>query len=135
MKKKNKQIMSSFTCTCNGASTIVSSCDQCRCSEGIATCTANTNAPKIVLGISLGLFVTIFVLTLVVWALMIWFSVHVLRKCKGKPNWLNPVVITLLVVWLLLGWVPGLGFVFFVALLILLILYNVQCGPKAKRIT
>jgi hypothetical protein len=71
-------------------------------------------------GVSIAMVMT----SLIVLILMIWFSIHVMKKCKGKPKWLNPVIITLLVLWILIGWVPPLGFLLFIILLVILIMYN-----------
>jgi hypothetical protein len=68
--------------------------------------------------------VVLFIISIVFWAMMIWFSIHVMKKCKGKPKWLNPVIITLLVLWLLMGWFPPLGLTFFIILLTILIVFN-----------
>ena len=59
-------------------------------------------------------------------------SVVVIKRCKGKPSWLNPTVILLLVFWLLFGWFPGIGFALFVALLVILIIYGNQCKNRKK---
>lgn len=42
-----------------------------------------------------------------------------MRKCNGKPSWLNPVIITLSVLWIIFSWVPFIGFALFVALLVI----------------
>lgn len=122
-----------YTCTCNGQVSTVDTCSKCTCPSGTLTCfPENTNGSSTVLGISLAFFLILFFITVAIWAVMIWFSVHVMRKCKGRPGWLNPTVITLLVLWLLMGWIPGLGFLFFVSLLIILIIFNNKCNQKIK---
>jgi hypothetical protein len=99
----------------------------------MTSCLVTGKTPAVLLGLSIGVFLAILLVTIAVWALMIWFSVHVMNKCGGKPGWLNPTVITLLVLFFLGGWIPGLGFVFFVALLVLLIAYNSKCKGKGKK--
>jgi hypothetical protein len=114
----------------------VSDCAECNdlCKEAISQSCSDTDEPKkatgMVLGLSLTFFLVMFVISIALLIFMIWFSVHVLKKCKGKPSWLNPTVITLLVLWLLIGWFPGLGLVLFVALLVILIIYNNKCKKK-----
>lgn len=128
-----------YNCVCDNGSSKndALSCDDCEtwCKDGkggMTSCLVNTtgNTPAVFLGLTLGVFFAILVITIVVWVLMIWFSVHVMKKCGGKPAWLNPTLITLLVLFFLGGWIPGLGFVFFVALLVLLIVYNNNCKGK-----
>jgi hypothetical protein len=82
------------------------------------------------LGISLTVIIGFIVISIAILVLMVWFSVHVMNKCKGKPKWLNPTVITLLVLWLLMGWFPPLGLVFFIVLLVILIMYNGKCKKR-----
>lgn len=55
-----------------------------------------------------------------------------MRKCNGKPSWLNPVIITLLVLWIIFSWVPFIGFALFIALLVLLINYDNICKKSKK---
>jgi len=84
-------------------------------------------------GLSVGVFLAILLVSLVLWIFLIWFSIHVMRKCHGQPGWLNPTVITLLVLYFLMGWIPGLGFLFFIALLIILIVFNNKCVSSKKK--
>lgn len=81
----------------------------------------------VVLGVSLTVFLVILAIQIALLIFMIWFSIHVMRKCKGKPKWLNPTVIALLVIWILIGWFPGIGFLDFIVLLVILIIYNNKC--------
>ena len=68
--------------------------------------------------------IAMLMISLLLLLLMVWFSIHVMNKCKGKPKWLNPTIITLLVLWILIGWVPPLGFLLFITLLVILIIHN-----------
>jgi hypothetical protein len=72
--------------------------------------------------------ITIIVLQIAFLIGMIIFSVIVLKKCKGNPKWLNPTVITLLILWVLIGWFPGIGFLLFITLLTILIIFALKCN-------
>ena len=81
-------------------------------------------------GISATIIIAMIVVSILVLVLMIWFSIHVMNKCKGRPKWLNPTIITLLVLWLLMGWFPPIGLLFFIILLVILIMYNGKCKKR-----
>lgn len=122
----------SYTCTCsNGFFSNISDCSQCNdlCrlnKDSMVSCIDNkTNT--VIMGLGLTVFLIFLILSIVLLVFMIWFSIHVMRKCKGKPTWLNPTVITLLVLWVLLGWLPGFGFLDFIVLLIILLIHNQKC--------
>lgn len=83
--------------------------------------------PTKIMGIGMGIFLAMIVIYLILLVVMIWFSIHVMNKCGGTPSWLNPTIISLLVIWVILGWVPGLGQIDFVVLLIILIIFNNKC--------
>lgn len=123
----------SYTCTClNGYSTNINDCSQCTniCNarnDVMTSCVNNNVVNKTVMGISLVVFLVFLIISIVLLIFMIWFSIHVMKKCKGKPAWLNPTIITLLVLWILLGWIPGFGLLDFIALLIILLIYNQKC--------
>lgn len=123
-----------FTCMCldDGTTKTVDQCSDCICTPGTrSSCTLDPQtSTNLVVGVTLSLFLVFLVISIVLLVLMIWFAVVVMKRCKGKPGWLNPTVITLLILWLLLGWVPGIGLVFFIALLILLIVYYNRCKKK-----
>ena len=134
----------SYECTCldssgfpTGFTATVSDCFQCSntCGNYYSCNLKEDDSSNEFAGITLGVFIALVVIQLVLWAVMIIFSVIVLKKCKGNPKWLNPTVITLLVLWLICGWFPGIGFALFVALLIILIIYANQCksGKKIKK--
>lgn len=134
----------SYKCTCldpsglpTGTTATVSNCFQCSntCGVNYNCDLKEDNSTQEFAGITLGVFIALVVIQLLLWAVMIIFSVIVLKKCKGNPKWLNPTVITLLVLWLLCGWFPGIGFALFVALLIILIIFANQCksGKKIKK--
>lgn len=125
-----------YSCTCfDGTfSSDRSSCEDCQAlctSKGstMQTCVLNgsQSTTALIAGVSVAIFLGFLVVTIVVWALLIWFSVHVIRKCRGKPAWLKPTLIALLVLIFLMGWVPGLGLLLLVGLLVLLIVYNNTC--------
>lgn len=123
-----------FTCVCTttGDSKTVNNCNECTnfCKNQSMTCVPDPDPnPTVnaVLGVSVAIFVTFFIISILLLVFMIWFSVVVMKKCKGKPAWLNPTVITLLILWLLMGWFPGVGLAFFIALLVILIVFNNKC--------
>lgn len=71
--------------------------------------------------------ITIIILQTAFLIAMIIFAVIVLKKCRGDPKWLNPTVITLLILWVLIGWFPGIGFLLFITLLTILIIFALKC--------
>jgi len=123
-----------YLCTCKNGTmpSNISNCTECSTAcdpvGGLQTCMLDpSTSTKAVAGVSVGVFLGFLILSIILWVLIIWFSIHVMRKCRGKPKWLNPTVITLLVLFFLLGWLPGLGLLFFIALLVILIVYNQKC--------
>lgn len=84
-------------------------------------------------GLSLTLYVLIVIIQILLLVFMIIYSISVMKKCKGKPSWLNPVIITLLVLWIILSWVPFVGFALFVALLVILLNYDNVCKKSSKK--
>lgn len=82
-----------------------------------------------IFGLNVTLFLLIVILQIVIWVIMIFFSVIVLKKCKNKSG-VRVAIITLLVLWILLSWIPFLGFLLFIVLLIILIIYNNECKSK-----
>lgn len=84
----------------------------------------------LLLGVSVAVFIALAIVSIIVFALMIWFSIHVMNKCKGKPKWLKPTIIILLVLWILMGWLPPAGLLFFIVLLVILIIYNGKCKKR-----
>lgn len=121
--------MSTYSCTRADGSfqPNASSCEGCTSCVLNAPNTASTAA---IAGVSAGIFFTLLVLSIVFWIFLLWFSIHVMKKCRGKPTWLNGTVIALLVFLFLLGWVPGLGLILLVGLLVLLLIYQNQCKNK-----
>lgn len=83
-------------------------------------------------GLSLSLYILIIIIQILLLVFMIIYSISVMRKCNGKPSWLNPVIITLLVLWIIFSWVPFIGFALFIALLVLLINYDNICKKSKK---
>lgn len=127
-----------YSCTClDGAfRSDEPNCEECKkwCasqSTSMQTCFLNDaqKTTNTVVGVSPGVFFGFLVLSIIFWVLLLWFSIHVLKKCRGKPTWLNGTVIALLVLIFLMGWVPGLGLLLLISLLVLLIVYNNSCKP------
>jgi hypothetical protein len=84
-------------------------------------------------GLSLSLYILIIVIQILLLIFMIIFSIYVMKKCKGSPSWLNPVIITLLVLCLVFCWVPFIGFILFVVLLFILLNYDSICKKVKKN--
>jgi hypothetical protein len=85
---------------------------------------------SLTLGINTALFYTMLVIQIIALALLVWFSIYVMNKCNGNPKWLNPVIITLLILYLLLGWFPFIGILLFIPLIVILLVYNNRCNKK-----
>ena len=82
-----------------------------------------------IFGMSIALFLTIVIIQIVIWLIMIFFSVAVYKKCKNKPN-VRVAIVTLLILWIIFSWIPFFGFVLFIVLLVILIVYNNECKKK-----
>jgi len=119
----------SVKCVCpNGNTYIKSFCSDC---QQDCTCIEEpTSEQKAVLGLGLAVFLVFLIIQILLLIFMIWFSIHVMTKCKGNPTWLNPTVIALLILWVIIGWFPGIGIALFIALLVILIIYNQKCAGK-----
>lgn len=87
----------------------------------------SSDAP--IFGLSVAFFLTIVIIQIVIWLIMIFFSVAVYKKCKNKPN-VRIAIVTLLILWIIFSWIPFLGFVLFIILLVILIVYNNECKKK-----
>jgi hypothetical protein len=80
-----------------------------------------------VLGVGVALFWILLVVQIIPLFLMIWFSINTIKKCKGKPSWLTPVIIILLTLYIFIGWYPFIGLILFITLLTILLIYNSNC--------
>lgn len=89
----------------------------------------SSDAP--IFGLSIAFFLAIVIIQIVIWLIMIFFSVAVYKKCKNKPN-VRIAIVTLLILWIIFSWIPFLGFVLFIVLLVILIVYNNECKKKSK---
>jgi uncharacterized membrane protein len=126
-----------FTCFCetqkDGTKGVSSeNCEKCNeaCSQIQATYNGACVNTGLLFGVSMTIVIAIVVISIIVFILTIWFSIHVMNKCKGKPTWLNPTIITLLVLWILIGWFPPIGLLLFIILLVILIIYNNKCKKR-----
>lgn len=83
-------------------------------------------------GIGLTIFIVCLIIHIIIVILLILFTIYVLKKCRGNPSWLSPTVITLLVLFILIGWFPifgtSIGFLLFIPLLIILIIFASKCS-------
>lgn len=129
-KKKKCLIKMSLSCFCNDGNVFnnITDCSQCsqKCSSTDYSCLPQREI-NFIMGVSITTYIILIVLSIALFVFLIYFSIHVMKKCKGKPKWLNPTIITLLVIWILFSWVPGFGFFAFLFLIILLIYFQQKC--------
>lgn len=82
-----------------------------------------------VMGLTYAVFISSILLSLLLWVFMIIWTVMVLKRCRNRAKWFQPTVITLLVLWILLGsWIPGLSLILFLSLLVLLLQQQQYCS-------
>ena len=108
------------------------SLDFCKNKDGLSDTTmtdCSSDAP--IFGLNVAFFLTIVIIQIVIWLIMIFFSVAVYKKCKNKPG-VRIAIVTLLLLWILFSWIPFFGFVLFIVLLVILIVYNNECKKKRK---
>ena len=130
----------SYNCTCLNKTTgkvaqpsiIISSCLECstRCGENETTvCEArNTSSSLNVEG-----FLIILLVQIVLFFVMLSFSIAVLSKLRWKPMWLVILVAVLLIAWIAIGWYPGVGLGIFLVLSILLIVFYQKSSKKVTK--
>ena len=125
--------MTKYRCTCydgiKSSSMDVNNCNVCSAickSNGYGTSEC-VDKDSLTLGINTALFWTMLVLQILSFVLITWFAINIMSRCNGNPNWLNPVIITLIVLYLLGGWFPFIGLVIFIVLLVILLIYNNKC--------
>lgn len=126
--------MSAIPCTCsqNDETPSVTSCNACTnaCANkgGVKYCN-DTNVTNAVFGMSIAAFLVILIFYVLLLVIMIWWSVHTMKKCNGNPSWLNPTIIVLLVLWIAAFPISPL---IFVALVIILIIFSNKCRSNKK---
>lgn len=121
-------------CKDNNDIHLIDSCDDCRskCDSDNYTCSDARKYSKYIFEI----IIIIVIIQIILLIFIMWLTTSVLKKCKGQPGWLNPTVIIIIVLWFLLGWwIPGLGFLFFIILLTILLVYNYKCDIKQTQTT
>lgn len=126
----------SFKCTCdNGNVSTVDNCDSCaiQCFGTQGYTCEDIKEQQMLLGITYTVFIIFVIIQILLWIFMIFFTVTVLKKCNGKIPWLAPVCITLLVLWICIGWFPGVGLVLFIALLVILLVFEGKCKKRGKK--
>ena len=121
--------MSSTYCTCvDSSQPAVASCNDCTriCAAhgGVQSC-----AEQSVFGMSLAVFLVVFIIYILVLVGMIMWSIHTIKICKDNPAWLKPTIIVLLVLWIVAFPISPL---IFVALVIILIIFSTQCRSKSR---
>jgi len=126
--------MTKYRCTCYGDGLKTSSLDVSNCAACRAICLSQgygqsdcVDKDSLTLGVNTALFWTMLVLQILSFVLITWFAMNIMRKCKGNPKWLNPIIITLIVLYLLGGWFPFVGLIIFIILLVILLVYNNKC--------
>jgi len=118
-------------CTCNNGSTSsVKTCDECtkNCDGSYSSCIDNKT-----LGMVTEVFITLLVLSYVFFLILIYFVMKTLERCKGKPKWLSPLLLTLSILVLVLGWVPILNIILVIALIIVVMHYYTSCGIRGRK--
>ena len=85
------------------------------------------------LGMVTEVVITLLVLSYVFFLVLIYFVMKTLERCKGKPKWLSPLLITLSVLVLVLGWVPILNIILVIGLLVVVLHYYTSCGIKRGK--
>lgn len=93
----------------------------------------NVSSSALVMGFSVATFVIFLFLQIFLLFFMIWFSISVLQRCQNKPFWLSPTIIILLLLWIFIGWYPGIGFALFIVLLLLLMYFSAKCGSTIQK--
>lgn len=82
-----------------------------------------------IMGLTYAVFISSLLLSLLLWTFMIIWTIMVLKRCQNRTQWFKPTVITLLVLWILLGsWIPGLSIILFLCLLVLLLQQQQYCN-------
>jgi uncharacterized membrane protein HdeD (DUF308 family) len=72
-----------------------------------------------ILGCPFTAFYTLLIFQIILFILSIIFSIDIIYNYtnKKKYNWVLPTIITLLVLYVLGGWYPGVGIIIFITLL------------------
>ena len=63
--------------------------------------------------------------------IILYYVLQTVQRCKGKPNWLSPTLLTLVILTLMLGWVPILNILLIIALITITMHYYISCGGKS----
>ena len=130
----------SYNCTCLNKTTgkvaqpsiIISSCVECstRCGENETTvCEARNSSSSL----DVEGFLIILLVQIVLFFVMLSFSIAVLSKLRWKPMWLVILVAALLLAWIAIGWYPGVGLGIFLVLSILLIVFYQKSSKKVTK--
>ena len=119
-------------CTCNSniKEQKKDTCDDC-----YTLCTKNSGMKQcsnIPPSMMTEVFITLLVLSYVFLLLLFYFIIKTLQRCKGKPKWLSPLLITLTILLLTLGWVPILNIILVIVLIVVLMHFYTTCGIKKK---
>ena len=119
-------------CVCkNSENKLEQSCSNCQNACGkdnYEKCIDNQT-----LGMATEVFITLLVLTYVFFILLLYFVIKTLQRCKGKPKWLSPLLLTLTILLLTLGWVPIFNIILVIALIVVLMHFYTTCGIKKSN--
>lgn len=127
--------MSNYYCSCKDDNILlelfkVKDCSACNLDvckkKNNRTTNVKCQKDEPIFGLNIKLFLIIVCIQILIWVVLIFISIKVLRKCKNQLA-LKVIIIVLLLLWIILSWIPFLGFVLFVILGILLIIYNKNC--------
>ena len=119
-------------CNCkNGNSYIVNKCGKqcnnaCQNDGSVDDCIDDKT-----LGMATDIFITLLVLSYVFFLIILYYVLQTVQRCKGKPNWLSPTLLTLVILTLMLGWVPILNILLIIALITITMHYYISCGGKS----
>ena len=106
------------------------------CSNCQSVCGQNNYdhcVPDQTLGMMTEVFITLLVLAYVFFILLLYFVIKTLQRCKGKPKWLSPLLLTLTILILVLGWVPILNIILIITLMVVLMHFYTTCGIKKSN--
>ncbi len=83
-------------------------------------------------GITLIQFTILFIIQMLLFVIMLVVSIVCLRQHSFRPRWFLYTVTGLLLLWLLIGWFPGVGLVLWITLIGVLIYGSKKKGSMKK---
>lgn len=119
------------TCICNDTTNIDTEkpCSECTSlckTKGVFVCVNHDNPSNSTLwGLNVKSFAIITSICIVLFGFTLWYTTHVLQKCKMK-KWM-PAVVTTIITICVLVWYPPIAVTVYLLLLVLLTIYNFRC--------